>query len=327
MDINNLSNFIPSIQSILQLVDEYTLYCYYTKLDDLQLNRAYNSPFRVDNFPSFSVFKTKYNIGVEYYWKDSATGDSGNIFRLIQKIEQLHSIQEVFQKINDDFGLDFNLPTLENKEKIKLFNPPKESLIKIRVTEIPFTEKGLQFWNQFKITENLLSLYNVAQIQYYWSYKEQEFPTTVLDPTFVYRIGNHYQVYSPYADRAYKWRNDLPDSYFFGYQQLPQTGDILIIDKSPKDMIFCKRLGYNAIAPKSESTMIPHKKMLELKDRFEKLYLCLDPDNCGQTMTKKYMDLYPWMIPVFMPQGKDKSGLVLEVGFNKAEQIIKELIK
>jgi hypothetical protein len=327
VDFDEIYNFlVPSKESILNKVDEYTLYCYYTGLDDLRLNKAYNSPYRFDSNPSFSVFRTTAST-VEYYWKDSATGEYGDVFKLIQKLENLNNIEEVFQRINEDFGLDFKIGTVDVKPKIQLYKRPQESVIKIRVSEIPLTDKGLRFWNQFNITKELLDLYKTTQIQYYWSYQEQLEPYTVLDPTFAYRIGNHYQVYSPYAERAYKWRNDLPDNYFFGYQQLPKTGDILIIDKSPKDMIFCKRLGYSAIAPKSESTMIPHKKVLELKDRFEKIYLCLDPDNCGETMTKKYMDLYPWMVPIFMPSGKDKTGLCLEVGFEQTKQIINNLIK
>jgi len=68
MDFNELyKSLVPSKESILEQVDEYTLYCFYSKIDELQLNRAYKCPYRTDEFPSFSIFKTKYDPSVEYY--------------------------------------------------------------------------------------------------------------------------------------------------------------------------------------------------------------------------------------------------------------------
>lgn len=317
---------IPTEQSILEMVDEYTLYCYYTNQDNLLLNKSYNSPFRQDYFPSFSVFKTNQNIGVEFYWKDHATGESGNIFKLIQKIEGLSSKEEIFQKINEDFALGYNLPTLQERQKITLYNKPQDQHINIRIADVPLTEAGLKFWNQFDIKQDLLDLYHVNQIKWYWSYDSQETPTIVQDPTFSYRIGKYYQIYSPFASKEYKFRNNLPDNYFFGYLQLQKNEKLLVIDKSMKDVIFCRRLGINAIAPKSESTMIQQDKMLELKDRFQDIYLMLDPDEAGMRMTEKYIQKYNWLKPRFLPAGKDKTGLAKIVGIQEAERVIKQLI-
>lgn len=329
MDFDELyKSLIPSEKSILEQVDEFTLYCFYTKLEDLRLNRAYHSPYRKDEFPSFSVYKTKYNLGVEYYWKDSATGESGNVFKLIQKVEGLTNIEEVFQKINEDFGLGYNLPVLKQREKIKLYDQPKESLIKIRVSEIPLTEAGLTFWNQFNITKELLDFYKTSQINYYWSYKEQIDPYTVPDPTFSYRIGEYYQIYSPFAPKTYKFRNDFPEHYFFGYTQLSTQNEKLIIDKSCKDVIFCRKLGYEAVCGKSETTMIPEKKMLEFKERYKSVYLMLDNDLAGKTQVEKYVQKYPWLQVRFIPESlaKDKTDCCKNIGFDRTKKLIDELL-
>lgn len=330
MDFDELrKSIIPSQQAILEAVDEYTLYCYYMDVDQLELGRVYPAPYRTDPVPSFCVFKTSYDIGSEYMWKDHGKDEKGNIFKLIQKIEGLESLNQVYQRINEDFGLDYNLPNLGKTEKVNLYGSPRESDIKIRIREIPFTKSGLTYWEQFSIGPLLLKEFNTCMTDCYWSYESQEVPVAVPDPTFAYRIGKYYQIYSPFAAKTYKFRNDLPENYFFGYLQLPPSGDKLIIDKSSKDVIFCRRLGYYAISGKSETTMIPHDKMLELLNRFKEVYIMLDNDVAGTRQTQKYIDLYPTLKPRFIDPklAKDKTDLCKSVGFIQAEQIIKNLIQ
>lgn len=313
-------------QYILEVIDEYTLYCYYTKIDDLQLNKAYSSPFREDTFPSFGIYRTKYDLGVEYFWKDLATGDSGNIYKLIQKIEQLDSKEEVYQCINADFDLNLDIGHHEPKPKINLYGTPKQSLIKIRVAPVPLTEAGRRFWNQLEVSNELLDLYHTTQIQWYWSYPEQQAPYTVNDPTFAYRIGQYYQVYNPFAPKLYKFRNDFPENYFFGYMQLSNSGEKLIIDKSCKDTIFCRRLGYEAVCGKSETTMIPKAKMLELKERFKVVYLMLDNDKAGITQTERYLINYPWLKVRFLTGFKDKTDMCKGIGVEETKKVIESLL-
>jgi len=327
MDFYELYNkLILTEQGVLQLVDEYTLYCYYTQIEDLIPGKAYNAPpYRIDIVPSFSIYPSK-KEGLEYMWKDHATGESGSIFKLIQKIEQLDTTQEVLTKINEDFALGYDTDTPIEREKLVLFKPPKHSDIKISIVEQPLTEQGLKFWQQLEVSKELLKFYNTEQVKYYWAYVGQSSPDTAPDPMFSYRIGNYHQLYSPYVERKNKFRNDYPENYFFGYLQLPKTGKTLILDKSAKDVIFCGTMELPAVCGKAETTFIPHSKMLELKDRFEKLYLMLDPDKAGKTMAEKYLQRYPWLIERYLPEGKDKSGLALKVGVKRAKEVILSII-
>lgn len=313
-------------EAILELVDEYTLYCYYSKIPNLIPGFVYAAPYRDDAKPSFSVFYSKKYTKVDFMWKDHATGESGTIFQLVQRIEQLNDIQEAYAKINHDFALGFNTPTPTPKEKLVLYQKPEKSLIKLRIADRPLSPLGRRFWEPLRIEEALLNKHATCQVQYHWSYAGQAAPTTAPDPTFAYRIGAYYQLYSPYAPREFKFRNDLPENYFFGYLQLPERGSKLVIDKSNKDVIFCDRLGYPAVAPKSETTMIPHKKMLELKERFDEIFLTFDPDDAGRSQTEKYLAYYPWLKPRFLSQAKDKTDLCNSVGYDQAEIIIKQLL-
>lgn len=315
---------------ILEAVDEYTLYCFYTSIDNLQPGIAYHSPVRpsdnTDERPSFTVFEsTKYD-NIDYMWKDQALGVSGSIFGLVKRVCNLDSDYEVYNKIASDFSLDFK--TIGSEKKIVMFKRPERECSKIRVKSIPFTQDGKLFWDRLRISSGILNQYCTTQIQYYWSYEKQLAPTYARDPTFAYRVGNYYQIYQPKINNIDKlFRQDLPPNYFLGYIQLPQRGKVLVIDKSMKDVMFCRRLGYDAVCGKSETTMIPHNKIMELKSRFSDIFLMLDNDEAGRRQTQRYMELYPWMKPRFLSEAKDKTDLCIKVGFGKAEETIKQLIK
>lgn len=330
MDFHELyKSIIISEESILELVDEYTLYCHYTGIEFIIPGKAYNAPYyRQDNCPSFSIFRSSHSK-FEFMWKDHTTGEKGAIFSLIRKIENLNNNNEVLALINEDFALGYNTNNPVRKEKIVWYTQPEYSDIKIRIMDQPLTELGLKFWDQFGISKELLDYYNTGQVKYYWSYVDQQAPTTANDPTFYYRVGEYYQLYSPYNPKQYKFRNDLPENYFFGYLQLSKQGDKLVIDKSSKDVIFCKSLGIEAVSGKSETTMIPHNKIIELKDRFEEVYIMLDNDTPGRRQTEKYLDLYPWMKPRFIPEelSKDKTDLCLKIGRQEAEKVIRQLLQ
>jgi hypothetical protein len=326
MDFDSLYKSInPTEQSVLEAVDEYTLYCFYTRLDDLILGKAYSAPYRNDNVPSFSVYPSR-KKDIEFMWKDHATGESGSIFVLIKKIENLISVRDALFKVIIDFGLDYSTSEPRIQEKIVRYTKPVVNKAKISILESPFTLKGKEYWGKFSITEDLLHLYNVKMVNMYWTYEGQQAPNLAPDPTFAYEVGGHYQLYSPLAEKEFKFRNDLPENYFFGYLQLPSQGDTLIIDKSCKDLIFCRRLGYWAIAPKSETTMIPEKKVLELKQRFTTIYLTLDNDKAGRSAADKYKEKYPFLEVRFLQEFKDKTDACVAIGFDRTKALVKEML-
>jgi hypothetical protein len=313
---------VPTGENILELIDEYSLYCYYLGFNVI-LSRSYPAPYRDDKTPSFTVFPVSRGLN-DYLWRDQSTGEIGNIFELVKRIYGFTTRTEVLARISEDFGLGYEM-TSTRKEKIITHTKPEHNEIKIQIQECPLTEKGKAYWDRLGVSKELLDLYHTTQYRYYWTYKGQPVPKDALDPSFAYRIGSYYQLYSPTGKKEDKFRNDLPPDYFFGYLQLPPRGKKLIIDKSCKDVIVCRRLGYNAVCGRSETTHIPERKILELRDRFEEIYLNLDPDQAGKAQTEKYMQRYPWMKPRFLTEAKDKSDLIVKLGLDQATPIIHRL--
>lgn len=316
----------PTREDILDAVDEYTLYCHYLDMEDLPLKRSIFSPLRTEKVPSFEIYPSRNGKPFEFLWKDNGMGMHGTIFDLIKIVHSLSTYQEAYALICQDFSLDFKTEKVE-ATKIVLHQRPVLDPIKLRIHPIEYTSKGEEFWRRLNIGPERRRKFEIKQIDYYWSVDHQEAPTSVPDPTFAYTVGQYYQIYSPFAPRTHKWRNDLPENYFLGYLQLPKTGDKLIIDKSLKDVAFDDVLNYPAACGKSETTMIPPSKMHELRKRFKRIFLTLDPDETGRRQTEKYMALYPWLEPRFLTEAKDKTDLCLAVGFDKAKEIINQLIQ
>lgn len=323
---------LPTREDILARIDEYTLYCYYLEKDDIQLGKPMKSPIRdeddEDRTPSFVIYPAAKGRGFdefEFTWNDRARGLSGNVFKLVMLMHGLKSFSEAYAMVNQDFGLDLNFPFVEGT-KIKRFTAPEIVHVDIRIHSIPFTTAGRAFWDQYNIGQDILDLYKITQIDYYWTTPLKP-PHGCLEPTFAYQVGGYYHIYSPYALKANKHRNNLPPNYIFGYLQLPPTGDVLVIDKAMKDLAFCKRLGYWAVAGKAETTMIPPHIMEDLHSRFPLIFLTMDPDKAGYETTEKYLFLYPWLEPRFLTQAKDKTDLCKAVGFDQASQIIRGLLQ
>lgn len=332
--LEEASRSILTEESILEAVDEETLYCFYMDIEELSVHESYRCPFREDNRPSFGVFRSRASV-CEYMWKDLGTGESGDIFELVKRIHNQTTRKDALRIIANDFGISSSgiidrLWQEGNQHKHtsrRVLRPRMQvSSTKIRVKSIEFTEEGTRFWEDLRIGKDLLEKYNVTQISHYWSFEDQVVPMICVNPTFAYRVGKYYQIYSPNKTKSEKFRNDLPENYFFGYLQLPSTGATLIIDKSMKDVIFCRRLGLWAVAPKAEGIMIPKKKMLELKDKFNDVYIMLDNDKAGRKAMEKYREEYPWLKIRVLQEAKDKTDLCRLVGFEEARKIIYQTI-
>ena len=311
---------------ILHLVDEYTLYCHYTEIPNLTPRTSYFSPVRREEYPSFSFWEIN-NSKIEYLWKDSGIGESGNIFKLIKLMFGYKTYKEVYQRIDTDFDLGFYNDTADlTKKKIIQYEKITREASNIRISSVPFSKEDEAYWSQYHISQETRKRYNVTAIRYVWFYEDQKYPTYTGKYTYAYRIGKHYQIYKPFEDKKHKFRNDFPSKYVMGFMQLPKEGDVLIIDKSMKDVMFCHEIGYNAVAGKSETTLIHQDIMMNLKERFKKIYLMLDPDQAGKRQTEKYLELYDWLEPKFLTNAKDKTDLCAKVGYVNAVNEIKSLL-
>ena len=90
-----------------------------------------------------------------------------------------------------------------------------------------------------------------------------------------------------------------------GYEQLPRTGQHLIITKATKDVVVLRRAGYIACAPTSENSLKNIiARMGELSQRFSKVLVLFDPDATGRANASKLMAASNWRWQsAFLPGG------------------------
>tara|TARA_R110000796_G_scaffold236214_1_gene355503 strand:- start:82095 stop:83123 length:1029 start_codon:yes stop_codon:yes gene_type:complete len=282
---------------LLENINDYAIYSYYIGSSELHLNKAISSPLREDPTPSFGFYKNKEG---KILYNDFVKG-GGDCFMFVkQKFGYLRWF-DVFSRIAIDFNLNTKYLCNENlvsdtpNKKILYDNDiiikSKEKCI-INVSTREWQKHDYQYWNQFSIDSQMLSLYNVLPVKYIFLNNK---PIAADKHAYVYietKDGfKTYKIYQPYS--KYKWFTNNDNSVWQGWTQLPAFGEKLIITKSLKDVMSIREItGLNCIALQNEKA-IPKDVIIEdLKSRFDNIYVLFDNDydkqeNWGQINAKR----------------------------------------
>ena len=283
----------------------------------------FKSELRTDPNPSCII--TSYN-GVLWY-KDFGTTDRA--VDVIGYVELKHglSYKEALARVAHDFNID------ESKIESK---PCHISTISKREIEIKtryefkvrnYLPRDSEYWGQYGLEETDLKFFDIYPIQWLRIIKDK---TTVINDEkfmYVYIIDNSvYKFLSPYSD--FKWLSNCTSNHMQGWNQLPESGDLLLITKSLKDVAVLHKLGYTALAPASESQLIPKSSLNNLRKRFKKILLFYDNDTAGIAGANKNSiahKLDTIMIPI-ATEVKDISDYVKYRGIDEAKNLMLQLL-
>ena len=299
--------FTPEINKdyILDCIPQERIFEYYLNVP-VVFNRNFPSPFRKEKAPSCR-FVSSYSgdrsiIRMVDYGRDNFHGD---IFALVQKLFHTNFTGAV-QKIAQDFGLvdPTNIKIVEqvySPEFLKEQASRDKQYAKIDVKIRPFETHDLEFWAEFGILLDQLLKYHVFACKavllnnkaFYWYRKAY--------PCYAYRLrkDKKYKIYSPKNEKM-KWLSN--NVLMQGYEQLPETGDFLVITKSLKDVMLLDRLGIYAVAPPSETAIPPDEIMQDLISRFKKIVVLYDWDKAGIITSCNYRREYG-LQPYFFTDG------------------------
>jgi hypothetical protein len=307
---------------ILERVDEYSLYCHYLGYEPIPHTGKYRSPIRIDDeIPSFGIFYTDKNPDREFLWKDQATGQVGDIFKLVQLMYQYRHIRDAEKKIIKDFALGQH--DVEDKQRIIYHNAPSRTLIDIRVTPRAFLPSEVDYWSQYNIDQALLSMYNVSAVKYYWLAAEQAVPYAPREFAFAYRIWRQYKIYQPFAGKEIKFRNNFTDQHIEGLVQLKYQSPLLVITKALKDVMFFASIGIEAISPRSENTPILQRHLKALEGKYRHLITWFDNDG------KHRADFYPnyphYEVPLSTGE-KDPTDFAKRYGIAQARSMVMDTL-
>jgi hypothetical protein len=268
--------------------------------------------------------------GIPYY-KDYGNGDYFLAFDYVSR-KYGSSYHETCNIIANDFGL--KRTNLSVTPQLLLTNDsPKLVKVKsnIQVIVKPFSLIDYEYWMQYGISLQTLQFFNVKACSHVYLNKGDKhyvFEYKNSNPLYSYKFFKnnmeYFKIYNPYSiTKEGKWLSNVGSDCLQGYDQLPETGDLLIITKSLKDVLCFYEMGISAVGLQAETNKMSKKSFDELSKRFKRLVLLLDNDDQGYTSTCEFLLTYDIEF-FFIPNEKDISDYIKKYNLEKAKKLIKK---
>jgi len=264
-----------TIEDVYKYTDHYDLFRHY--IGDFKIGKPILSPLRKEDIPSFSIFTKEGKV----LFNDFVLG-GGDIVRFVMLRFSLN-FGEAINKIIQDSGLDDKFRSdLTYTPKTVVFRHDKkivDTKYTISVKRRVWALYDTQFWSQYGISKETLRKYKVAALNYVfynkYSRKCDKYAYCFLE---LKDSIESYTIYQPF-NKENKWRKSHDSSVFYGWTQLPEKGDILIITKSLKDVMTIDSITNIPTVALQNEKIFPKPQVIdELKQRFKTIYLLYDND-------------------------------------------------
>lgn len=284
----------------------------------VEYGKPFCSELRRDRSPSCSVKLD----GNRAFYKDFSTGEFYDAISYVMKKFGCE-YGDALRIIANDFKIESITVTRNDAQILAGVDPTSKKQTIIQIRSKKFTEGQLKYWNLYGITEEILNIYKVKAISHYWI-NEHRFEAGAF--TFAYPISSKYKIYQPF-DKEWKWISSTDKMCIQGYDQLPKEGDLLFITSSLKDVMTLYSLGYSAIAPSSESTLISHTMIEFLKKRFKRVLVYYDNDYPGLKNAYYHSIAYgtDYIFHPFDEDDKDPSDYYCNHGNEQTQILIRDL--
>lgn len=320
----NENDLLPlaTAEDIHTYVNSYDMFAYY--IGSFKIGVPIISPLDGEKNPSFSLFVK----GGKLLFNDFRYG-GGDIISFV-KLKFKLSFQESINKIAYDAGLSDKFKTDLNYTAKPFIKYNKEIIhIKptINVKRRKWNKNDFHFWSKFNISKETLKKYRVSPISHIFI-NNKIFKAETL--AFVFKElkdgVSSLTIYQPYSSKM-KWIKSHDSSVFYGWSQLPETGDTLIMTKSMKDVMTIDSTTKLPVVALQNEKIFPKQHIIdELKSRFTNIYLFYDNDwdkkiNYGRKFGNKIANEFKLIqieIPDFFAENfnaKDPSDLVKNAGY------------
>lgn len=337
-------------KEIKRLPNSSDILKYVTDLDIFELylgsipTRPISSPLREDTKPSFSLFMSK-----EYgkvFFKDHATGESGDCFLFVMRLFKLKTKIAAFNRIASDFKLDeFDIdptnyvstttPIRNTVVKKKVVARPR---LKMSVKVRPWKIRDKNYWSgKYHLGIKQLEYCNIFPISHYFV-NGSATVAQELAYAFVEEKDNvqTFKIYQPKSVDD-KWINNNDFSTWELWTQMPDKGKVLIITSSRKDAAVIKSLfpsgEITSCSLQSENVKPKQSVTDELISRFDEVFIMYDNDfdskiNRGRVAGAKHAATTGFL-QIEIPdeyEVKDPSDYIEKFGKENLINLILELI-
>jgi hypothetical protein len=311
---------------VLDQVDDLLIYRHY--LGAFKLGTTIKSPFRRDSSPSFSI--TINPNWLKLMWKDFGTGEVGDCFKLVAKLNKI-TYREAVEKVACDFGLVKGC-SIVTKKQILEAQAFKEEFQKkeylIQVERRKMNEEELAYWSAYSITKEELTANHIYAINKLWvNKKAMNLDVSHLHFAYYFPIVDKWKIYSP-TDKDHKWFGNVSSFQMEGEAGKDFEEDKpMIVTKSRKDRIILKKLYTNVCSCQNEAEGAIPRGMDVYFDTFPAKYCWFDSDEPGKTANRKLNHRgYKWInVPneLYEKHGlKDPSDTIKHFGWDEGSKIL-----
>lgn len=281
-------------------VSEHEIYRYYLG-HDFKLGRVFNSPFRKDLSPSFSIsLERSGRLGHTDFGDSSKRG--GCVDFVMQLFMGL-TYHDALNKIASDFNLSKNVRAREIEPTV-LQEEGKDTLIQVKTKK--FTKVDLEYWESYGITKEELKINDVHSIRELVINRVRVLlPEDELVFGYFVRTLGKWKIYRPLAEKINKWRNNIPNTYISGLHKIDGNCKNVVITKARKDEIILSKFLPYVLSVQNESEMCISKANIDmLTERCGTIFLNFDSDEVGVQACKYYNQFgFKW---VNCPKGYKK---------------------
>lgn len=320
-------------EDIREYVNSYDMFRYY--VGDFKIGTPILSPIAKESRPSFAIF-TK---GSEVLFNDFRFG-GGDIIQFVRLkfgLDFRSAVNKIVHDagLSDKFRSDLNYVAepLIKHNKVILDTKP---IIKIKSRK--WAPRDVEFWKKFHIFNDTLVKYRVTPISHIFINDKIIVAEKLAYAFKEFKDGEvSYTIYQPLSDKM-KWIKSHDASVFYGWSQLPEKGNILIITKSMKDVMTISSITKLPVVALQNEKLRPKAHIIDqLKERFDNIFLFYDndykneregKDNYGRKfgcVIAKEFDLFQIEIPDLIAEmydAKDASDLAHRAGKDYVEMML-----
>ena len=286
------------------------VFCFYMPIDFV-LKRNFRNPLYDDHKASCNIyFDAKQQCyRMKDFGNDFYSGDCFWFAAMMLGLDVRTEFPKVLASIIRDLQLNLSIddkqtPAPHPMRKYKnLHNEKKENKGMTETDndkkwykcyEQVFQASELSYWQKYGITTKTLQRYNVKSLVRYEALSNQGKTYTLLssqdEPMFCYMMGDFVKVYRPFSKLRFVYGGEKREDYIFGFEQLPNKGDMLFITGGEKDVLSLSAHHFHAICFNSETATIPENVIESLQLRFRHIIILYDTDETGVRETQRQVD-------------------------------------
>ena len=275
------------------------IFSFYMPIDFVP-KRNFRNPLYEDRRASCNIyFDTRSKCyRMKDFGNEMYSGDCFWFAAAIQGLDMQRDFMRVLKMIINDLQLNIPLPYHDWSEKSKSnANIPPKPPISVnaskqagskkwfRIAEQSYKDNELGFRARYGLGTKTLQRFQVKSIARFESVSNQGKAYTIHssseEPMFCYSMRNFVKVYRPFSKMRFLYGGEKAEDYVFGFEQLPNKGDILFITGGEKDVLSLSAHHFNAICFNSETAQIPESIIESLLLRFRHIILLYDTDETG----------------------------------------------